>query len=115
MIAAANCLVRKMATALMAINGPAKPLWKITFGTLDWEAEGFDLRDMCNDGKYFYVLNAEGGCVYLISVEGQVLFKILQNLDGPRTMACNSERKDLVVASSGGVVKVYKLTYKEQK
>ena len=102
------------ASAIVAVNSPAKYLWKISFESLDKEAEMFDLRDMCNDGKYFYVLNREESCVYLISVEGQVLSKILQNLDRPRAIAGNTKRKDLVVASSGGAVKVYKLKYKEK-
>ena len=100
-------------TALFAVKGPAELVWNISFETLDPEAEAFDLRDMCNDGNYFYVLNTEGGCVYLISADGRVLSKILQDLLGPRGIACNSKTKDLVVACSGGIVKVFKLIYKE--
>ena len=100
-------------TALLAVKGPAELVWNISFETLDPEAEAFDLRDMSNDGNYFYVLNAEGGCVYLISAEGRVLSKILQDLQRPRGIACNSKTRDLVVACGGGAVKVFKLIYKE--
>ena len=112
-VAAESCPDRKKATALTAVNGPSKPLWKITFEALDREAAGFDLRDMCNDGHYFYVLNTEEGCVHVISTDGVVLSKILHNLDRPRSLACSSERKELVVACSGGAVKVYKLVYND--
>ena len=111
-VASGSSSERKKATALIAVNGPANHLWKITFEALDREAEEFDLRDMCNDGRYFYVLNTKKGCVHVISTDGVVLSKILHNLDRPRSLACNSERKELVVASSGGAVKVYKLVYK---
>ena len=104
----------KKASAIAAVNGPGKYLWKISFETLDSEAKKFQLRDMCNDGSYFYVLNAEECCVYLISVEGKVLSKILQNLERPRALACSSERKELIVACSGGAVKFYKLIYPDQ-
>ena len=100
-------------TALLAMKGPAELVRNISFDTLDSDAEAFDLRDMCNDGNYFYVLNAEGGCVYLISADGRVLSKILQDLQTPRGIACNSKTKDLVVACNGGTVKVFKLLYKE--
>ena len=113
-IAADCCFGRKKATALTAVNGPSKPLWNITFETLDREAERFDLRDMCNDGRYFYVLNTEGGCVYTISTGGDVLSKILRNLEIPKCLACSSDRNNLVVACDGGAVKVYKLRYKEK-
>ena len=101
-------------TALLAVNGPAKLVWNISFETLDSDAEAFDLRDICNDGNYFYVLNAEGGRVYLISVDGRVLSKILQDLQTPRGIDYNSKTKDLVVAFNDGAVTVYKLIYKEQ-
>ena len=113
-VAADSCQDRKKAAALIAVNGPSKPLWKITFEALDREAEEFDLRDMCNDGRYFYVLNTEEGCVHVISTDGNVLSKILQNLDRPRSLACNSERNELVVACSGRAVKVYKLIYRDR-
>ena len=100
-------------TAFLAVKGPAELVWNISFETLDPEAEAFDLRDMCNDGNYFYVLNAEGACVYLISADGRVLSKILQDLQRPRGIACNSKTRDLVVACNGGTVKVFKLIYKE--
>ena len=112
-VVAAESCHRKKATALIAVNGPSKPLWKITFESLDREAEEFDLRDMCNDGRYFYVLNTEEGCVHVISTDGVVLSKILHRLDTPRSLACNSERKELVVACRGGAVKVYRLIYKD--
>ena len=114
LVVVANSCPGKSTSAIAAVNGPGKYLWKISFETLDSEAKKFDLRDMCNDGNYFYVLNAEESCVYLISVEGKVLSKILENLDQPRAMACSSERKEVVVASSGGAVKVYKLIYTDQ-
>ena len=100
-------------TSLLAVSGPAQLVWNISFETLDADAEGFDLRDMSNDGNYFYVLNSEGGCVYLVSIDGRVLSKILQNLQIPSGIACNSKTKDLVVACNGGAVKVFKLIYKE--
>ena len=114
-VAAGSCTDRKKATALIAVNGPSKPLWKITFEALDRDAEEFDLRDMCNDGRYFFVLNTKEGCVHVISTDGNVLSKILQGLDRPRALACNSESKELVVACSGGAVKVYKLVYKDRQ
>ena len=101
-------------TSLLAVKGPAGLVWNISFNTLDSDAEAFDLRDICNDGNYFYVLNAEGGCVYLVSADGRVLSKILQDLQIPRGIACNSKTKDLVVTFYGGAVTVYKLIYKQQ-
>ena len=69
--------------------------------------------DMCNDGRFFYVLNAKTDCVYLISSDGKVLSKILQNLDRSLRIAANSESKELVVASGGGRITVYKLLYQK--
>ena len=105
--------LKKNATALIALNGKSK-MWVMAFEALDKNADRFDLIDMCNDGCYFYVLNAVANCVYLVSVDGNVLFKTLQNLDRPLRMAANSESKDLVVASGSGTVTVYKLLYKKQ-
>ena len=104
---------KKNATALMTLHGKTL-VWVMAFATLDRNADRFDLIDMCNDGRYFYMLNARANCVYLVSADGNVLFKILQNLDRPLRMAANSESKDLVVASSGGAVIVYRLLYQKQ-
>ena len=106
-------ITQKNDTALLALI-KKKSVWHITFGTLDREAERFDLRDMCNDGRYFYVLNTEESCVYMVSSDGDVLSKILQNLQLPLAIACNSETKDLVVACEDKRVTVYKLFYKVQ-
>ena len=50
----------------------------------------------------------------MISVDGRVLSKILQDLQTPRGIDCNSKTKDCVVAFNDGAVTVYKLIYKEQ-
>ena len=108
-----NETAEKSATALFAVNRN-KTFWQITFDGLDRDAEKFDLRDMCKDGRYFYVLNTEECCVYLVSIDGEVLSKILQNLQTPKSVACNSKTENLVVASTDRSVNVHKLVYKEQ-
>ena len=103
----------KNATALFALK-KSKILWKITFDALDRNSKECDLRDMCNDGCYCYVLNTEEACVYMVSNDGDVLSKILQNLGMPRALACDPKTKNLVVACDDKRVTVYKLIYKEQ-
>ena len=103
----------KKAKGLVALNDSTKAMWWITFKALDMETNLFDLIDMSNDGRFFYVLNSKANCVYLISSDGKVLSKILQNLERPLRIAANPESKDLVVASGGGTVTVYKLLYEK--
>ena len=104
--------LRKNARAVFALYD-TKILWKINFESLDREARNFDLSDMCNDGRHIFVLNTHECCVYLVSVGGKVMSKILRNLQIPRAIACDSKTKNLVVACYDKRVTVYKLDYKE--
>ena len=97
-------------SALLAIDG-SKIVWFVSFQALDSTAEHFDLSDMSNDGRYFYVANNRAGCIYLISAEGQVLSKVLENLSTPIHLSINATTKKMVVACNGKLVKVYKLLY----
>ena len=98
-------------TVIVAIEG-AKLRWRLNFHELDRDAECFDLDDMSNDGRYFYVVNEKAGCVYLISAEGQALCKIVENLYRPMCLSINTESSKMVVACNANDIKVYKLTYR---
>ena len=97
--------------ALAAMTNTNRQFWRITFQELDKKITRFDLADISNDGEYFYLLNAQASCVYVISTEGEVLSRILENLNNPTRLAVNTESKDLVVACDETSIKVYKLVY----
>lgn len=96
--------------ALIATDGK-KALWVLRFQDLDRTADSFDLSTISNDGCYFYVVNNKAGCIYLISGEGKVLTKVLENLPSPVHLSINAQEKQMVVAYNGKLLKVYRLMY----
>ena len=96
--------------ALVAIDGYDQ-LWTVSYRALDTTTERFDLIDMSNDGRYFYVLNARAGSIYLISMDGEVLCKLLQNLIMPVRFCVNKKTKTLTLARKGTEITVYSLEY----
>ena len=97
-------------TAVIATDGK-KALWVLRFQDLDRTADSFDLSNISNDGRYFYVVNNKARCIYLISAEGKFLTKVLENLPSPVHLSINAQEKQMVVAYNGKLVKVYKLMY----
>ena len=96
--------------ALVAIDGENQ-LWTVRYEDLDIDTERFDLLDISNDGLHFYVLNTRAGCIYLLSADGRVLSKVLQNLVMPLRICINRKTKTLVLARKATQIAVYKLTY----
>ena len=91
--------------------------WRLPFRALvsDRNEERFDLWDIANDGCYFYVVNKPVGCVYLISAEGQVLGKVLENLPNPTYLSIHAGTNKMAVVCHSRHIKVYKLTYAFQR
>ena len=102
-------------TAIIAMIGPGKRLWKLTHEEIDRNEEHFTLYDIANDGHCFYVLNGAAGCVYLISAKGQVLTKVLENLPEPSYLSINAETNKMVVACKDKHIKVYELVYSQTR
>ena len=96
--------------ALVAIDGYDQ-LWTVSYRSLDKDTERFDLIDMNNDGRHFYVLNTRAGCIYLISMDGTVLSKVLQNLIMPVHFCINRNTRTLTLARKGTEITVFSLIY----
>ena len=85
--------------------------WEISYRSLDSGSKQFDLRSIDNDGTNFFVLNSKSRFVHVISFNGQVLNKILQNLYKPLLLSINKEAKKLALVENNNNVKVFELFY----
>ena len=96
--------------ALKALNASGC-LWAMTYHQLESGSKQFDLRSIDNDGENFFVMNSRTRSVQIISRTGQILDKVLQNLNKPICLSINREAKKMAVLENNKNVKLYKLTY----
>ena len=99
---------QEMALKAIRQGGPA---WEISYRSLDSDSKQFDLRSIDNDGTNYFVLNSKTRSVHVISCNGQVLNKILQNLSKPILLSVNKEAKKLALVENHNIVNVFELLY----
>ena len=99
---------QEMALKAVRQGGPA---WEISYRSLDSGSKQFDLRSIDNDGTNYFVINSKTRSIHVISCNGQVLNKILQNLSKPMLLSVNKEAKKLALVENNSNVKVFELLY----
>ena len=87
------------------------PAWEISYRSLDSGSKQFDLRSIDNDGTNYFVLNSKSRSVHVISYNGQVLNKILQNLNRPLLLSINKEAKQMALVENNNNVKIFEMLY----
>ncbi len=98
---------------LTALNSTGT-LWSISFKDLDSTATKFDLCCIDNDGRNFYVMNAQAKCVYVVSPTGQVLGQSLNQFQQPFRIAINQEAQKICLVNGFNCVVFFKISYKDK-
>ena len=96
--------------ALKALN-TSGCIWAMTYQQLESGSKQFDLRSIDNDGQNFFVMNSRTRSVQIISRTGQILNKVLKNLNKPVCLSINREAKKMAIVENNKNVKLYRLTY----
>ncbi len=100
--------------ALTALNS-AGTLWSISFKNLDRNAKLFDLFCIDNDGQNFFVANAREKCVYVVSLSGQILGRILEHCNQAFNIAINKQALKLCLYNGFTNIVFYKIKYHKNR